>query len=200
MADHAGALLASLSKANLLGPAGSAADIIPANFQPSTQLRISFGPEKPVSLGTFVRAGEAKPTPSVSFSALQDGGAGGGDDKTYLFMMIDPDAPTPAEPKFAYWRHYVVSGLRPGGDGEGRTLTEYLAPGPGEQSGPHRYLFLLFEEPAGGLGGLTKEDVGGEEFVQRRSFKAADFVARHGLKLAGVEWMTCAWDGYKHAE
>ncbi|KAH7038292.1 phosphatidylethanolamine-binding protein [Microdochium trichocladiopsis] len=110
--------------------------------------------------------------------------------------MIDPDAPTPADPKFAFWRHFVVPGLRPGEDvvKHGNVVTEYLAPGPKEDSGPHRYLFLLFEEPAGLK--LTKEDVGGEEFVQRRSFPAADFVARHGLKLAGVNWMTCAWDGY----
>lgn len=63
-----------------------------------------------------------------------------------------------------------------------------------DSSGPHRYLFLLFEEKPGSS--LTKEDVGGEEFVDRRSFPAAEFVDRHGLKLVGVNWMTCAWDGY----
>lgn len=138
LASHADALRASLSKANLLGPSGSAADLIPADFQPTTQLDISFGADKKVSLGTFVRAGEAKPTPSISLFTLSNGQQqredGAAASKTFLFMMIDPDAPTPADPKFAYWRHYVISGLRPSGEeGKGETLTEYLSPGPGEQ-------------------------------------------------------------------
>lgn len=61
-----------------------------------------------------------------------------------------------------------------------------------DRSNPHRYLFLLFREPAGLK--LSKEDVGGEEFVQRRSFDAAAFVKKHGLVLVGANWMNCADD------
>ena len=53
-------------------------------------------------------------------------------------------------------------------------------------------MFLLFQEPEGLK--LSKEDVGGEEFVQRRSFDAAAFVAKHGLVLVGANWMNCAYD------
>lgn len=45
-------------------------------------------------------------------------------------MLIDPDAPTPEDPKFAFWRHWVVSGLKPGAAATGTTLTEFLGPGP----------------------------------------------------------------------
>lgn len=61
-------------------------------------------------------------------------------------------------------------------------------------SKPHRYLFLLFREPA--RLSLTKEDVGGEEFVERRSFKPVEFARKHGLELVGMNWMTCAGDGW----
>ena len=61
-------------------------------------------------------------------------------------------------------------------------------------SAPHRYLFLLFREPEGL--DLSKEDVGGEEFVERRSFPAAGWTAKHGLVLAGVNWMLGAGDGW----
>jgi hypothetical protein len=54
---------------------------------------------------------------------------------------------------------------------------------------------LLYREPDGLR--LSKEDVGGEEFVQRRSFKPAEFAERHGLRLVGVNWMYCAGDGWK---
>jgi hypothetical protein len=60
------------------------------------------------------------------------------------------------------------------------------------RSNPHRYLFLLFQEPAGL--NLSKEDVGDDEFPQRRSFDAAAFIAKHGLVLVGANWMNCADD------
>ena len=43
---------------------------------------------------------------------------------------------------------------------------------------------------------LSKSQVGGEEFVDRRSFKPAQFAQDHGLELVGVNWMTCAGDGW----
>lgn len=63
------------------------------------------------------------------------------------------------------------------------------------RSKPHRYLFLLFREPDGLA--LSKSDVGGEEFVQRRSFEASDWVRKHGLTLVGMNWMLGAGDGWK---
>lgn len=62
------------------------------------------------------------------------------------------------------------------------------------RSTPHRYLFLLFEEPAGL--DLAKDAVGGEEFVERRSFDAVAFVKTHQLRLASANWMRGAGDGW----
>ncbi|KAI0853324.1 PEBP-like protein [Daldinia vernicosa] len=190
LTTHATNLASSLTHANLVpGPASA---LIPAAFTPTTQLGISFG-NKAVDLGTFFRAGECKQAPRISFSHGANANVEG--DASYLFILTDPDAPTPDDPKFAFWRHYVVSGLKPSGkDGEGKVLTEYLGPGPKDDSKPHRYFFLLYREPAGLS--LAKEDVGGEEFVQRRSFKPAEFAEKHGLSLVGVNWMTCAGDGW----
>jgi len=39
---------------------------------------------------------------------------------------VDPDAPTPEDPKFAYWRQWVLTGL-PNTSKE--AVTEYLGPG-----------------------------------------------------------------------
>lgn len=79
----------------------------------------------------------------------------------------------------------------------GRTITSYLAPGPKDESGPHRYLFLVFAGTTGGdEGRLEKTDVGGDEFVERRSFGAGEFVRKHGLRLVGVQWMRGVGDGW----
>lgn len=43
---------------------------------------------------------------------------------------------------------------------------------------------------------LSKNDIGGDEFVERRSFKTAEFVSKNGLKLVGVNWFLGAGDGW----
>jgi phosphatidylethanolamine-binding protein len=55
-------------------------------------------------------------------------------------------------------------------------------------------LFLLYREPDDL--DLAKDDVGGEEFVQRRSFDPAAFVNKNELRLVGVTWMYGAGDGW----
>ncbi|KAJ3499065.1 hypothetical protein NLG97_g648 [Lecanicillium saksenae] len=180
------ALTTSLENAKLVP--GPAASLIPSAFAPSADLSVSFGDAK-VQLGNMLRVSQVQQKPEVGF---QLNAGADSDDGSYLAMLIDPDAPTPEDPKFAFWRHWVVSGLKPRANAAGTTLTEFLGPGPKPESNPHRYLFLLFREPANLS--LTKADVGGEEFVDRRSFDAAAFIAKHGLQLAGVNWMLCAAD------
>ncbi|KPM46455.1 hypothetical protein AK830_g206 [Neonectria ditissima] len=191
--DFTKALISSLEQAKLIpGPANT---IIPPAFKPTTKLEVAFN-GRAVSLGNLFRSGECKSAPSISFSAEADAPA----DTSYLLLLVDPDAPTPDDPKFAFWRHWVVSGLQPA-SAEGQSteakvaLTEYLGPGPKDDSKPHRYLFLLFRESPGLS--IAKEDVGGEEFVQRRSFDPAKFIEKHQLRLVGLNWMLGAGDGWK---
>ncbi|KAI1367776.1 phosphatidylethanolamine-binding protein [Xylaria arbuscula] len=197
--EHQAALATSLAKANLVP--GPATGLIPDGFRPTAKLHVSFGDNnnnnRAVELGTFFRAGECKQAPKISFTGELEAG----ENATYSFILTDPDAPTPDDPKFAFWRHWVLSGLRPQGvegvdaAAAATELTAYLGPGPKDDSKPHRYLFLLYREPAGLS--ISKEDVGGEEFVQRRSFRPAEFAERYALRLVGVNWMYCAGDGWK---
>ncbi|KAI8625314.1 phosphatidylethanolamine-binding protein [Xylariaceae sp. FL1651] len=193
LADHQAAVITSLAKSNLVP--GSAVCLVPDGFRPTTKINVAFG-GKAVELGTFFRAGECKQPPTLTFDAEAEAP----EDVSYSFILTDPDAPTPDDPKFAFWRHWVLSGLRPRSEDVAAlvppvALTEYLGPGPKDDSKPHRYLFLLYREPEGL--NLSKEDVGGEEFVQRRSFQPVEYAERHGLRLVGVNWMYCAGDGWE---
>ncbi|KAI1414858.1 PEBP-like protein [Hypoxylon sp. FL1857] len=181
----------ALSPMNLIP--GLAAALVPPSFKPTTKLAVSFG-DKAAS----ARPRRGSPFPPEADEAETEAPA----DASYFLILTDPDAPTPDDPKFAFWRHWVVSGLKPSvgedeGESsaqEGKTLTEYLGPGPKDDSKPHRYHFLLYREPSGLS--LSKADVGGEEFVQRRSFQPPEFAEKHGLRLVAVNWMTCAGDGW----
>jgi len=55
---------------------------------------------------------------------------------------------------------------------------------------------LLYKEPAA-FAQLTKSDVGGEEFVDRRSFKADEFVAKHDLELVAASWFSGVGDSFQ---
>ncbi|KAH7074195.1 phosphatidylethanolamine-binding protein [Paraphoma chrysanthemicola] len=187
-------LLTSLKSANLLP-----SKIIPDNFTPSVNLAVNFPAISP-SEGSFVRVSQVKEAPTISISSPSSEPSA----QSFTFMLIDPDAPTPDDPKFSYWRHWVVTSMSSSNLdasnilASGKTLTQYLAPGPKDESGPHRYLFLLFKEPEGLS--LEKTDVGGEEFVDRRSFGAKEFVEKWGLELVGVQWMRGVGDGWKGDE
>ena len=54
----------------------------------------------------------------------------------------DPDAPSPADPKFREWRHSMVVNI-PGNDVcKGEVWSEYVGPDPPKNSGLHRYVIL----------------------------------------------------------
>ncbi|KFA53801.1 hypothetical protein S40293_01732 [Stachybotrys chartarum IBT 40293] len=195
------ALQASLEKAKLVP--GSAETLIPKDFQPTTTLKVDFG-GKAVELGNLLRVSEVKTAPSVSFAAevkpalitsltarVDIFQPNASPSASYLLLLVDPDAPTPDDPKFAFWRHWVLPGLQPLSSDNAVAQTKHAL----TESAPHRYLLLLFREPPSL--DLAKEDVGGEEFVQRRSFKAAEFVEKNKLTLVGVNWFLGAGDGWK---
>ncbi|OAQ77961.1 phosphatidylethanolamine-binding protein [Purpureocillium lilacinum] len=209
-------LATSLLRADLVP--GCASGLIPSDFKPSTALAVAYD-GKQVELGNLFRAYECKLAPFISFEPevrsyipfssplfpihqrrKEAERANVPSSASYTLMLVDPDAPTPEDPKFAFWRHWVLPGLQPlaGVDGvvaqTKPAVTDYLGPGPKDSSNPHRYLFLLFREPDGL--DLTEADVGGHEFPQRRSFDAPAFVEQHKLTLVAVNWMRGAGDGW----
>lgn len=134
--EYGAALRRSLLEANIVP--GAAESLIEEDFVPSTKLGISFG-TKEVDLGNFFRAGECKQPPSILFAPEKDGSAA-----SYAFFLTDPDAPTPDDPKFAFWRHWVLAGLQPSANKAievtaDHALTEYLGPAPKDE-----YVFELF--------------------------------------------------------
>jgi phosphatidylethanolamine-binding protein (PEBP) family uncharacterized protein len=66
---------------------------------------------------------------------------------SYMLLLVDPDAPTPDDPKFAFWRHWVLPGLQPAGQGVATQtkapLTEYLGPGPKDEYVTRVYFPIL---------------------------------------------------------
>jgi hypothetical protein len=68
-------------------------------------------------------------------------------------MNIDIDAPFPSFSPLGPALHWLQTGLTVGGSGDltssDPVVAFWAAPGPPPISSPHRYIFLLFEQPAG---------------------------------------------------
>lgn len=79
---------------------------------------------------------------------------GASPDKTYLVVGLDIDAPFPSAPVFTPILHWIQSGLTVN-KSTGQlttsdpTVASYIGPAPPPFSAPHRYIFVLYEEPAG---------------------------------------------------
>ena len=71
----------------------------------------------------------------------------------YLVVGLDLDAPFVSLPVLGPILHWVQSGLVAGADGvleaKAPFTANYIGPAPPPGAAPHRYVFLLYEQPAG---------------------------------------------------
>lgn len=107
----------------------------------ATELRIVYADQPPLQFGQLLRTDAVRRAPAVSWSADPQA--------FYTLLMSDPDAPAHWWPFLGEVRHWLVANI-PGADvAAGQTLSEYLPSGPPPLTGTHRYVFVLFAQPAG---------------------------------------------------
>ncbi|KAI5120422.1 hypothetical protein M0805_006922 [Coniferiporia weirii] len=186
-------------------------DVIPEDFAPSILFSVTWG-DKEVMIGNELTKADTQNEPHVQITPMGAIDGVEGSIPTYTLAMLDPDAPSHADPKFGPFRHWVVSGLKPPTPGEiiaaasaekellapspdpisasssNPVITPYRPPGPGPGTGMHRYVFLLFQEPIGGYSLPTDAPEFGSELETRRRWSGMEFANRHGLQLVGANY------------
>lgn len=101
----------------------------------------------------------------------------------YTLGMMDPDAPSRADPSNRNANHWLVGNIR-GSDlndfSNADVLEVYRGSGPPVGTGLHRYAFYLFEQTAGRIDYSNA-------VVVPRAFSFKDFVAQYnlGVPVAG---------------
>ena len=110
--------------------------------------------------------------------------------------MIDPDAPSMADPKFRHYKHWVVVNIPANDVTAGQTLTAYIGAGPPKGTGFHRYVFLVYEQQ-------QRFDTSNEPIVTnssvkgRASFKVNDYAGEHHLGRAiASNFFVAQYDDY----
>lgn len=119
-----------------------------------------------------------------------------GDSSLYTLCMTDPDAPSRAEPTKREVKHWLVINIPGNKIDQGNTLAEYRGSGPPKGTGLHRYIFLIYKQPA-------MIDAKDEQFISkttregRLNFKIRDFAKKYNLKepVAG-NFYQAQWDEY----
>ncbi|KAL4458023.1 hypothetical protein ABPG75_012888 [Micractinium tetrahymenae] len=105
------------------------------------ELSVSFG-DVTIEDGTFLTPEEASVVPNVSIEAVSGSAA------YYTLLTLDPDAPDPANPTRRSILHWLVTNIP--ADSADITLGDVVSAwrGPNPPTGTHRYVFLLYEQPA----------------------------------------------------
>ncbi|KAF5347604.1 hypothetical protein D9756_010683 [Leucocoprinus leucothites] len=189
-------------------------DVLPSSvsdtFTPTAIFTVVYSSGIETDLGNTVVRSKVLEEPEIRITPLNavpgiGGGSGGKGEKDvkYTLVMTDPDAPSRAEPKFRQWRHWVITGLEiPNVQPQNATevvyalktkaaTTPYWPPGPPPGSGLHRYTFLLFQEPEGGISVPDGAVEYGAKLEERRSWNAIKFANEYGLKLVGANFFLC---------
>ena len=93
---------------------------------------------------------EAQGIPEISFSTATNA------NKTYLLVSIDLDGPFPSFSILSPILHWIQPSLHPAPSEDGTTtilkanapfIANWIGPEPPPGSSPHRYVFLLYEQP-----------------------------------------------------
>lgn len=182
-------------------------DVLPEDFYPSMLFSVIWPNGKEAVLGNELTREDTLDEPSINFSPMnvppEQAYSEGEGELTYTVVMLDPDAPGRADPKFKCFRHWVITGLRSPPQTRLQSdkllaaqskpaTTPYRPPGPPPGTGEHRYTLLLFQEPPSAPleipQGATEY---GAALEERLRWNAIDFGQKYGLKLVGANFFIC---------
>merc|ERR1712192_71346 len=111
---------------------------------PGKQLEVSYPGLYPFAPGDGLAVSEAREVPSIRLEEASK-------EQLYTVAMVDPDAPSRKNPRAAQWLHWILTNVEgerlvSGQDLAGDKVTAYAGPSPPKGSGPHRYVFLVWQQ------------------------------------------------------
>ncbi|KAI6656338.1 Protein D3-like [Oopsacas minuta] len=115
-------------------------------------------------------------------------------DNLYTLMMIDPDAPSRADPKYRHWLHWLVVNIPGCKVGEGEEPFEYIGAGPPKGTGIHRYVFVALKQ----TGNIVYEGTRctSKQIEGRGGWQNREFISKHSLLPVGANYFKAEWDDY----
>ena len=117
-------------------------EVVPDVLQqaPREKLQVEYRVDVSAELGNRLTPSDVRCQPEVTWTAEQ--GA------LYTLVMIDPDAPSRQNRTRGEVRHWLVVNIPSNEVKRGHVVTEYIGSGAPEGSGLHRYVLLVYRQPA----------------------------------------------------
>ncbi|KAF7269065.1 hypothetical protein GWI33_017823 [Rhynchophorus ferrugineus] len=148
---------------------------------PSSKITVVYSGGKEVEFGKELTPTEVKEQPTVSWEANPE--------KLYTLMMVDPDAPSRSNPIYREINHWLVVNIKGSDISTGQTITEYRGSRAPKNSGLHRYIFLVHEQP----GPITVDNP--DLASERRNFSSREFAKKYQLSLPSAgNYFQAQWD------
>lgn len=121
------------------------------SFKPVGVLSAEYPKHQAVAMGNTLSVAGTQEKPTLQFSPM--GGHGSFSTSDLLTLVLtDPDAPSRNDKKWSEFCHYVEADIKmdEGGVlGGGKVLHSYVGPAPPKGTGPHRYVYLLYQQQSG---------------------------------------------------
>lgn len=118
---------------------GVVPDVIDA--APEKEMQIEYSSGVKVLLGNELTPTQTQNQPHLVSWPAEKGAL-------YTVTMVDPDALSRQNPVLAQYTHLLVGNV-PGNEiGKGTALFEYMGPAPPQDTGLHRYVWLVYKQPA----------------------------------------------------
>ncbi|CAG0913215.1 unnamed protein product [Notodromas monacha] len=133
---------------------------------PPRPLNVQYEGGVQATFGNELKPSETAKEPKLSASELNP-------EKLYTLIMVDPDAPSRANPLFRSWLHWLVINIPGQQISKGQVIFPYAGPAPPKGTGQHRYYELMFEQ---------QKHVDLQTAINSRSsFNTRAFIKAHGL-------------------
>ncbi|XP_052865955.1 protein D3-like [Anopheles cruzii] len=166
-------------------------EVIPdvVDVAPKESAKISYPSGVTVQGGNELRPAQVKDQPKVEWAADPN--------KFYTLFMVDPDAPSRKEPKLREIGHWLVGNIPGNRVEDGDHMYAFVGSGPPSGSGLHRYVFLVYEQPAGRIDFSQAPRVSNRSRNHRVSYKHREFVKQYGLgTLVAGNFYQAQYDDY----
>uniref|UniRef100_A0AC34FPH2 Uncharacterized protein n=1 Tax=Panagrolaimus sp. ES5 TaxID=591445 RepID=A0AC34FPH2_9BILA len=158
-------------------------------LSPPKLLKVSFDSGREAFLGNILTPSEVKNKPIELQWPTRPG-------SMYTVAMIDPDAPSRSNPSRREYLHWLVVNIPGTNVWQGNELVEYIGAGPPQDSGLHRYVFLVYLQDGPvvdyRIGHISKYSSSG-----RPMFRTQKFADKHrlGAPVAG-NFFQASYDSY----
>eukprot|EP01132_Coremiostelium_polycephalum_P002209 gene2209-2724_t len=160
-------------------------NVLKESFAPIKELNITWGAHK-LNIGEVLTPTQVQNQPEFTYEANSN--------EFYTIIFTDPDAPTRSNPIRGEWRHMVITNIPGNKVSEGDVMAKYVGSGPPENSGLHRYVFILCKQPSKiHFKGEWKLPLVAEH---RNNTKAMDLIEKWNLEPQACNFYQAEYDSY----